>query len=89
MNVAISPTAEALIQQLLDSGHDTPEHIIEEALEYFCSQQKIDTTLGFPDLTETEMIEANEKRWQTFQENPNGIPHDQVENWFNQRNKTA
>ena len=69
MNVAISPTAETLIQQLIELGHENPEIIVEQALQYFHSQQAIDTSLGFPDLTEAEIIQANEQRWQTFQKN--------------------
>jgi hypothetical protein len=82
MNIAITPAAEALIQQLIELGHDDPEAIIEQALQYFYSQQLIDTTGGFPDLTEAEIIQDNEKRWQAFQQNPNGIPHAQVESQF-------
>ena len=51
MKVAISPTAETLIQQLIELGHENPETIVEQALQYFHSQQAIDTSLGFPNLT--------------------------------------
>ena len=47
------------------------------------------TTIKFPDLSEAEIIQDNEKRWQDFQQNPNGIPHAQVEAWFANRNKLS
>lgn len=89
MKIPITPTAEALIQQLIELGHDNPEIIIEQALQYFYTQQLIDTTINFPDLSEAEIIQDNEKRWQDFQQNPNGIPHAQVEAWFANRNKLS
>lgn len=87
MNVVITPIAEALIQQLIELGYDNPEAIIEQALQYFYSQQVIDTTTSFPDLTETEIIQDKETRWQSFQQNPNSIPHAQAEAWFANRSK--
>ena len=89
MNIDITPTAETLLQQLIELGHDNPETIIEQALQYFYSQQLIDTTIGFSDLTETEIIQDNETRWQAFQQNPNGIPHTQVEAWFADRSQSS
>lgn len=89
MNISITPAAETLIQQLIELGYDNPEIIIEQALQYFYSQQLIDTTVGFPDLTEAEIIQDNEKRWQAFQHNPNGILHTQVEAWFVDRSKPS
>lgn len=71
MNIAITSTAETLIEQLIELGHENPETIVEQALQYFHSQQTIDTSLGFPTLTEAEIIQANEQRWQTFQQNRN------------------
>ncbi len=82
MNIAITPTAETLIQQLIELGHDTPEVIIEQALQYFYSQQLIDTSLGFPALSEAELVQANEQRWQRFQQNPNGVSQSEVESRF-------
>lgn len=82
MNVTITQTAEALLKQLQALGHQNPELIIEQALQYFYSQQQIDTAIGFPELTEAEIIEENEKRWQAFQQDPKGIPHSQVEAQF-------
>ncbi len=78
MNIAITPTAETLIQQLIELGHDTPELIVEQALQYFYAQQSIDTSLGFPNLSEAAIIQANEQRWQSFQQNPNGISQAEV-----------
>jgi hypothetical protein len=82
MNVAITPTAEVLIEQLQALGYKNPELIIEQALQYFYNQQHIDTAIGFPELTEAEIIEENEQRWQAFQQDPQGIPHAQVEALF-------
>jgi hypothetical protein len=82
MNIAITPNAEALIQQLIELGHDTPEAIVEQALQYFYSQQLIDTSLGFPALEEAELIQSNEQRWQRFQQNPDGISQAEVEKQF-------
>ncbi|GAP93958.1 hypothetical protein [Leptolyngbya sp. NIES-2104] len=89
MNITITPTAEALIRQLIELGHDNPETIIEQALQDFYRQQLIDTSIGFPDLTESEIIQDNEHRWQTFQQNPNGIAQTQVETWFADRRKSS
>jgi hypothetical protein len=89
MNVAITQTAEALIEQLLALGHENPELIIEQALQYFYTQQQIDTAVGFSDLTEAEIIEDNEKRWQAFQQDPTGIPHAQVEALFANRSNLS
>jgi hypothetical protein len=87
MNVSITPTAEALIQQLIALGYDNPETVVEQALQYFHSQQAIDTTLGFLDLTEAEIIYDNETRWQAFQQNPKGISNVQVEAWYSTRSQ--
>lgn len=79
MDIPISPAAETLIQQLLELGYDNPETIVEQALKYFYNQQLIDTSLGFPDLSEAEIVQQNETCWQTFQQNPNsGIPQADV-----------
>jgi hypothetical protein len=82
MNIAITPNAEALIQQLIELGHDTPEAIVEQALQYFYNQQLIDTSLGFPALEDAELIQSNEQRWQRFQQNPDGISQAEVEKQF-------
>jgi hypothetical protein len=82
MNIAITPTAETLLQQLIELGHDTPESIVEQALQYFYTQQVIDISLGFPDLSEADIIQSNEQRWQSFQQRPNGISQAEVEARF-------
>jgi hypothetical protein len=82
MNIAITPTAETLIQQLIDLGHDTPEVIVEQALQYFYTQQLIDTSLGFSELSEADIIQSNEQRWQSFQQRPNGISQAELEARF-------
>jgi hypothetical protein len=74
----ITPTAEALLQQLRELGYDNPASVIEQALQYFHSQQQIDTTLGFPERSEVEIVQENEARWQAFQQNPVGISQTQV-----------
>lgn len=71
MNIAITPTAETLIEQLIELGHEDPEAIVEQALQYFHSQQTIDTSLGFPSLIEAEIIRTNEQRWETFHRSRN------------------
>jgi hypothetical protein len=83
LNIALTPTAEALLQQLIRSGEEHDSAIlIEQALQYFCDGLQptldhrgldIDNTIGFPDLTETEIIQENEQRWNEFQET--GIAH--------------
>jgi hypothetical protein len=82
MNVSITPNAEALLQQLRELGYDNPASVIEQALQYFHSQQQIDTTLGFPERSEAEVVQENEVRWQAFQQNPSGISQAQVEALF-------
>ena len=75
LNIALTPTAEALLQQLIRSGEEHDSAIlIEQALQYFCDRGlDIDNTIGFPDLTGTEIIQENEQRWNDFQET--GIAH--------------
>jgi hypothetical protein len=82
VNIAITPTAETLIQQLIELGHDTPESIVEQALQYFYAQQSIDTSLGFPDLSEAAIIQENEQRWKSFQQLPDSIAQAEVEAQF-------
>ncbi|MEO0855093.1 MAG: hypothetical protein AAFY15_16540 [Cyanobacteria bacterium J06648_11] len=82
MNVSITPTAEALIHQLLALGYENPEAIVEEALQCYYSQQRIDTSLGFSELSEAEILQANETRWETFQQQNISIPHSDVEARF-------
>ena len=82
MNIAITPTAATLMQQLIDLNHDTPEEIIEQALQYFYSQQLIDTSLGFVDSGESDLVQENEQRWQRFQQNRNGLSQAEVEARF-------
>jgi hypothetical protein len=80
MNIAITPTAEALLEQLMALGQGSPEVIIEQALQTLYQQQTIDTTLGFPELAEVAIVEENEQRWATFQQNPStGISQADVE----------
>jgi hypothetical protein len=86
MNVAITPTAEALLEQLIALGQGSPEVIIEQALQTLYQQQAIDTTLGFPDRTEGAIVEENEQRWAIFQQNPStGISQADVEARLNGR----
>jgi hypothetical protein len=79
LNIVLTPTAEALLQQLMQSGEESDSAIlIEQALQYFCDRGfNIDNTIGFPDLTEAEIIQENEQRWHTFQET--GIAHSHAE----------
>ena len=91
MNIQITSTAEALVQEIMALGYDNPEIIIEEALKSFHVQQlaikestsavELDTTLGFAELTEAEVIQANEQRWQTFQHTGNSLSQEQIESW--------
>jgi hypothetical protein len=89
MNIALTQTAEALIEQLLSLGHENPELVVEQALQYFYNQQQIDTSIGFPDLAEVKIIEENEQRWQAFQQDPKGIPQTQVEALFANKSKQS
>jgi uncharacterized protein (DUF924 family) len=80
LNIALTPTAEALLQQLIRSGdeHDSAV-LIEQALQYFCDRGlDIDNTIGFPDQTETEIIQENEQRWNDFQETEIAHSHEDV-----------
>jgi hypothetical protein len=80
VNIAITPTAEALLEQLIALGQGSPEMIIKQALQTLYQQQAIDTTLGFPDRTEGAIVEENEQRWATFQQNPStGVSQADVE----------
>jgi hypothetical protein len=80
MNVAITPTAEALLEQLIALGQGSPEVIIEQALQTLYQERSSDPTLGFPDLTEAAIIQENEQRWSVFQQNPStGIAQADVE----------
>jgi hypothetical protein len=82
MNIAITPTAEALLEQLIGLGQGSPEVIIEQALQTLYQQQTIDMTLGFP---EVAIVEENEQRWTVFQQNPSiGISEADVETRSNQ-----
>ena len=74
-NIALTPTAEALLQQLMRSGEERDSALlVEQALQYFCDRGlDIDNTIGFPDLTETDIIHGNEQRWNEFQET--GVAH--------------
>ncbi|MGG6266682.1 hypothetical protein ACQ4M3_10565 [Leptolyngbya sp. AN03gr2] len=42
----------------------------------------IDTTVGFPNLTEDEILEECEARLIQHSQNQRGIPHDQVAQWL-------
>jgi predicted transcriptional regulator len=84
MNIPMTSIAEALVREIMTFGYDSPEIVIEEALQSFHSQKlirQVDTTLGFSGLTETEILQENEHRWQTFQQTGQSIPQDQVEAW--------
>ena len=84
MNIPMTPAAEALVRDIMTFGYDSPEAVIEAALRSFHGQQltrEVDTTLGFPALTETEILQENEYRWQTFQQTGRSIPQDQVADW--------
>ena len=75
LNIALTPNAEALLQQLTRSGEERDSAIlIEQALQYFYDHGlDMDNTIGFSDLTETAIIQENEQRWNDFQDT--GIAH--------------
>jgi hypothetical protein len=84
MNIPITSAAEALVRDIMTFGYASPEAVIEAALRSFHGQQltqEVDTTLGFSELTETEICQENEQRWQTFQQTGQSIPQDQVAAW--------
>jgi len=84
MNIPMTTATEALVRDIMTLGYDSPEAVIEAALRSFYGQQltrEVDTTLGFPALTETEILQENEYRWQTFQQTGRSIPQDQVADW--------
>ena len=66
LNVALTPTTEALLQQLMQAGAGEPALIIEQALQYFCDRGladlEVDTTEGFPPLTVAEILVENDRR---------------------------
>ena len=80
MNIALTPTAEALLQQLIQSGEEQNSAIlIEQALQYFYDRGlDLDNTIGFPNLTETEIIQANEQRWNDFKATGIACSHEDV-----------
>lgn len=86
LNIAITPTAEALLQQLMQSGGGEPAAIIEQALQYFCDRQladlEVDTTEGFSRLTAAELLQENEQRWQRFQEQGGGVSQAEITTRF-------
>ena len=84
MNIPITSDTEALVREMMALGYDSPEAVIEAALRSFYGQkttESVDTTQGFPRLTEAEILQENEQRWQTFQQTGHSIPHDQVADW--------
>ncbi|WP_431633217.1 hypothetical protein [Alkalinema pantanalense] len=91
MNISMTPMAEVLVRELMALGYDDPEVVIEEALKVFHRQQlelnrvnglEADIeTAAFADLTETEIIQENEQRWQRFQETGHQVSHEQVVAW--------
>jgi hypothetical protein len=96
MNIPITSTTEALLPQIMALGYPSPEAAIEAALQFFhdckfpdigsdvghvAADDALDTTAGFASLTEAEIIQDNECRWQTFQQQGGGIPQGYVESW--------
>lgn len=91
MNIQITSTAEALVQEIMALGYDNPAIIIEEALKSFHIQQlaiqasdsavEVDTTLGFAELTEAEIIQENEQRWQNFLQTGSSVSQEQIASW--------
>jgi hypothetical protein len=92
MNIPITSTTEALLPQIMALGYPSPEAAIEAALQFFhdskipavsnvAADDALDTTAGFASLIEAEIIQDNERRWQTFQQQGGGIPQGYVESW--------
>ena len=83
MNILITSDTETLVREIMTLGYDSPEAVIEAALRSFYGQQSTGAvdTQGFPRLTEAEILQENEQRWQTFQQTGHSIPHDQVADW--------
>ena len=84
MNIPITSDTEALVREMMTLGYDSPEAVIEAALQSFYGQkttESVDTTQGFSRLTEAEILQENEQRWQTFQQTSHSIPHDQFVDW--------
>jgi len=86
LKVALTPTTEALLQQLMQSGESDPALIIEQALQYFCDRRsadlEVDTTEGFSPLTAAEILQENEQRWQRFQAQGGGTSQAEITNRF-------
>jgi hypothetical protein len=96
MNIPLTPATEALLTQVMALGYPSPEAAIEAAVQFFydcktpdvgpdigniAADDALDTIAGFAALTEAEIIQDNERRWQTFQKQGGGIPQSQVESW--------
>jgi hypothetical protein len=71
LNVAITPTAEALLLRLMGVKDGDPALLIEQALQYFCDRQfadlDVDTTVGFEGEMDGDPVAENEQRWAQFQ----------------------
>jgi hypothetical protein len=80
------PSPEAAIEAALQFFHDCkfadigPD--VGPQIGNLAADDRLDTTAGFESLTEAEIIQDNECRWQTFQQQGGGIPQSQVESWM-------
>ncbi|BAU14547.1 unknown protein [Leptolyngbya sp. NIES-3755] len=54
------------------------KHIAEVAFR----TKDIDTTIGFPDLSEAEILQECESRLQDYYQNQRSVPHEEVAQWL-------
>jgi hypothetical protein len=60
---------------------DAPLQVFHDCEIPVVADEALDTTAGFAALAEAEIIQDNERRWQTFQQQGGSIPQSYVESW--------
>ncbi len=65
--------------QLSNATLSDLKHLAEAALR----SNGVDTTVGFPDLTEDEILQECETRLQTYSQTQASVSHERVTEWLN------
>lgn len=76
-----SESVKAIVQEWVKQPHATLEDLRQLA-EAAYRNRDIDNSVGFPNLTEDEILEECENRLKAYSQTQRGIPHDQVAQWL-------
>ncbi|MBE9013265.1 hypothetical protein IQ250_24005 [Pseudanabaenaceae cyanobacterium LEGE 13415] len=74
-------SVKAIVQEWVKQPHPTLDDVRQLA-EAAHRSKDIDNTVGFPNVTEDEILEECETRLKQYSQTQRGVPHEQVARWL-------